>query len=59
MKLAGMLLLPAGWCIVISAVLLFPRPGIRGLFVFAGLAVQAIGLVLAFRERARLPEDAR
>jgi hypothetical protein len=59
MKLAGMLLLPAGWCIVISAVLLFPQPGTRGLFVFAGLAVQAIGLVLAFRERARLPEDAR
>ncbi len=54
MKLAGMFLLLAGWGIVVSAVLLFPRPLSRGLFVLAGLAVQAIGLILAFRrEEAR------
>ena len=54
MKLAGMLLLLAGWGIVVSAVLLFPRPLSRGLFLLAGLAVQAIGLILAFRrEEAR------
>jgi len=54
MKLAGMFLLLAGWGIVVSAVLLFPRPVSRGLFVLAGLAVQAIGLILAFRrEEAR------
>jgi hypothetical protein len=49
MKLAGMFLLLAGWGIVVSAVLLFPRPVLRGLFVLSGLAVQAIGLILAFR----------
>jgi hypothetical protein len=59
MKLAGMLLLPAGWCIVISAVVLFPRPGARGLFVVAGLAIQAIGLILAFRGSGKLREEER
>jgi hypothetical protein len=59
MKLAGMLLLLAGWGIVVSAVVLFPRPVARALFVLAGLGVQALGLVLAFRSGARLPEEAK
>jgi hypothetical protein len=59
MKLAGMLLLLAGWGIVVSAVVLFPRPGARALFVLAGLGVQTLGLVLAFRSGARLPEEAK
>ena len=33
MKLAGMLLLLAGWVIVVSALVLFARSGMRGLFV--------------------------
>ncbi len=59
MKLAGMLLLPAGWGIVVSAVVLFPRPMTRALFVLAGLAVQGLGLILAFRSGAKLPEEAK
>jgi hypothetical protein len=59
MRLAGMFLLLAGWGIVVSAVVLFPRPVPRVLFVLAGLGLQALGLSLAFRSRARLPEDVR
>jgi hypothetical protein len=59
MKLAGMLLLLAGWGIVISAVVLFPQPVTRSLFVFAGMGVQGLGLFLAFRSGARLPEEAK
>jgi hypothetical protein len=58
MKLAGMLLLTAGWGIVVSAIVLFPGPVIRTVFVLAGLAVQGLGLVLAFRSGAKLPEVA-
>jgi hypothetical protein len=59
MKLAGMLLLLSGWGIVVSAVVLFPRPVTRALFVLAGLGVQELGLVLAFRSRAKLPGEAK
>jgi hypothetical protein len=57
MKLAGMLLLLAGWGIVVSAVVLFPRPVSRALFVLAGLCVQGLGLTLAFRSGTQLPEE--
>jgi hypothetical protein len=57
-KLAGMLLLLAGWLIVVSAVALFPRPGSRDLFVLAGLGVEVLGFVLNFRSRAKLPKEA-
>jgi hypothetical protein len=59
MKLAGMLLLLAGWGIVVSSVALFPGRGVRGLFVLAGLGVELLGLVLAFRGVAKLPRDAK
>jgi hypothetical protein len=59
MKLAGMLLLLAGWGIVISAVVLFPRPISRALFLLAGLAVQALGLVLAFRSGVKVPQEGK
>jgi hypothetical protein len=52
MKLAGMLLLLAGWMVVIFAVVLLASPISRGLFVFAGLGVEVLGLVLAFRKEA-------
>jgi len=54
-----MLLLLAGWGIVVSAVALFPGSGTRGLFVLAGLAVELLGLVLAFRGAAKLPREAK
>ena len=59
MKLAGMLFLLAGWGIVVSAVVLSPRPLARALFVLAGLGVQGLGLILAFRSGARLPEGGK
>jgi len=49
MKLAGLLLLVAGWAIVVTAVALLPAAGARVVFVLAGLAVELFGLALAVR----------
>ena len=49
MKLAGFLLLLAGWIIVLSAVVLLASPGQRAGFVLAGVGVEAVGLVLVVR----------
>jgi len=46
MKLAGLLLLGAGWAIVISAILLLPSPIGRAVFALAGVAVELLGLAL-------------
>ena len=49
MKLAGFLLLPAGWLLVLSAVVLLASPAPRTAFVLAGIAVEVLGLVLVVR----------
>jgi hypothetical protein len=49
MKLAGFLLLVAGWAIVVAAVALLPAAGVRVGFVLAGVAVELFGLALAVR----------
>jgi hypothetical protein len=49
MKLAGFLLLPAGWLLVLSAVVLLASPSPRAAFVLAGVAVELLGLVLVVR----------
>jgi hypothetical protein len=49
MKYAGLLVMPAGFFLSIAAVLLFPAPAPRAAFVFCGLAVEAMGLVVAVR----------
>jgi hypothetical protein len=49
MKIAAFLLLLAGWALVLSALSLLPRALPRNAFVAAGLAVEALGLVLAVR----------
>ncbi|MGH9447825.1 MAG: hypothetical protein ACRD3O_19195 [Terriglobia bacterium] len=49
MKLAGFLLLLAGWGIVLGALALFPAGSSRTAFVLAGAAVEALGLALAVR----------
>jgi hypothetical protein len=59
MKLAGTLLLLAGWVIVVSAIVLFAGSGMRGIFVLAGLGVELLGLILAFRGGVKLPEEAK
>ncbi len=46
MKLAGLLLLVAGWGIVISAVALLPSPMARAGFVLSGMVVELLGLSL-------------
>jgi hypothetical protein len=49
MKYAGLLVLPAGFFLAISALVLFPAPVSRAAFVFCGLAVEALGLAVAVR----------
>ena len=48
MKIAGFLLLVAGWLLVLAALVLLHAPGPRALFTLAGVAVEllALGLVL-------------
>jgi hypothetical protein len=54
MKLAGFLLLPAGWAIVLSAVAVLPPGSVRGAFLIAGLGVEALGMGLV--AYAHIPE---
>ena len=56
MKLAAMLLLVAGWVIVVAALVLLPATS-RAVFVLAGLAVEILGLVLAIRAHRVLALD--
>ena len=49
MKYAGLLVMPAGFFLTIAALVLFPDPTRRGAFVFCGLAVIVLGLVVAVR----------
>src|SRR5581483_9611537 len=44
--LAGFLLLPAGWLIVLTALALLPPGPARAAFVLAGLGVQIVGLAV-------------
>ena len=60
MKYAGLLVMPAGLFLAVAALVLFPDPARRAAFVVCGLAVEAMGLVVALRghmlaRRARLP----
>jgi hypothetical protein len=59
MKLAGILLLLAGWAIVLSALaLLRSMPALAG-FVLAGTAVELLGLFLMFRSHLHVSKEAR
>ena len=49
MRLAGFLLLPAGWGLVISALILLAAAGPRTAFILAGFGVEILGLVLLVR----------
>jgi len=48
MRIAGFLLLTAGWVIVTSALFLLSA-GVRVAFVVAGIAVQILGLIFSIR----------
>ena len=49
MKVAGFLLLLAGWGIVLSAAALLKPSAARSVFSLAGAGVEVMGLVLAIR----------
>jgi hypothetical protein len=51
MKYAGLLVLPAGYFLSVAAIVLFPASSAasRAAFVLCGLAVEALGLTVAFR----------
>jgi cytochrome c biogenesis protein CcdA len=49
MKLAGFLLLLAGWIIVVASVVLLLPQSARAVFVLAGVGVEIMGLTLVTR----------
>ncbi len=57
MKIAGLLLLLAGWLLVLSALALLARSGPRSAFSVAGLGVEILGLVLFVRSHLTPKED--
>ncbi|HSZ19148.1 MAG TPA: hypothetical protein VK770_05115 [Candidatus Acidoferrum sp.] len=59
MKAVGFLMLPAGWFLSLAAIVLFPSPPLRAAFVLAGVAVEALGLIFAFRSHLIPREEKR
>ena len=57
MKLAGFLLLLSGWGICLTALALLPSPSTRLSFLLAGLAIEAVGLVIVARAQIPVRED--
>ncbi len=53
MKIAGFLLLLAGWLLVLAAIVLLATEAARSGFVLAGVGVEMLGVFLVFR--AHLP----
>lgn len=53
MKLAGLLLMVAGWVIAVAAIRLLAALDSRTAFVTAGMVIEALGFVLL--ARAHLP----
>ena len=49
MKYAGLLVMPAGFILTLAALVLFPDPARRAVFVICGLAEEILGLVVAAR----------
>jgi hypothetical protein len=61
MKLAGLLLMPAGWGIALSAIRLLHTLPAQTAFCLAGLAIEIVGFVLVAREhlpKRRVKNDA-
>jgi hypothetical protein len=59
MKLVGFLMLLAGWFLALAAIVLFAAPALRASFVLAGIAVEALGSVFAFRAHLIPREEKR
>jgi hypothetical protein len=59
MKFAGLLVMPTGFFLTLAALVLYPAPAPRTAFVLCGLAVEALGLVVAVRGHMKAREDKR
>ena len=59
MKYAGLLVMPAGFFLSLAAILLFPASAQQAIFVLCGLAVEAMGLVVAVRGHMQLRSENR
>lgn len=59
MRFMGFLLLVAGWFLVLASIVLLGSAASRGAFVFAGAAVEALGLILVFRSHSIPREEKR
>jgi hypothetical protein len=59
MKYAGLLVMPAGFFLSLAAIVLFADPTQRAVFVACGLAVEALGLVVAVRGHMPAPGESR
>jgi len=51
MRLAGFLLLPSGWIIVLAAVILLPSAPAQAAFALAGMGVELLGLSIVVRSQ--------
>lgn len=57
MKVAGLLLLLAGWLLVLAAIVLLAASGPRIAFLLAGIGVEILGLALVARAHLTPKED--
>jgi hypothetical protein len=57
MKGAGLLLLAAGWIIVLAAIALLPARAPRIIFILAGMGVEAMGALVLIRSHYALPRE--
>ncbi len=57
MKAAALLLLAAGWMIVLAAIALLPLGPPRAVFVWAGVGVEIMGSFLLVRSHYALPRE--
>ncbi len=59
MKYAGLVVMPAGFFLSLAAVLLFSDPTPRAAFLLSGIAVEAMGIVVAVRGHMRSRGEAQ
>jgi hypothetical protein len=59
LRLVGCLLLPSGFFVVLSALVLLPTPAMRFAFVAAGLGVEILGVGLLTRAYTLMQREQR
>jgi hypothetical protein len=57
MKLAGLLMLVAGWILIVATIALLGAAPLRGPFIAGGIAVELLGLGLLIRSHLVLRGD--